>query len=310
MSYTQLTQEQRYAIYALNKRGETQTKIAETIGVHKSTVSREIKRNTGGRGYRYKQAHRFAIRRRKCKANKRITDEDSEKVEELIKKEDNGSISHEWIYQYIWRDKEDGGDLHEHLRAKKKYRKRYGSNDLRGKIKNRTSIDERPEVVNEKDRTGDWEADTVIGKNHKGALVTMVERKNKYALIGHVKRKTAKGVVEEQVKQLKPHKGNVLTITQDNGKEFANHEKLAQELEVDVYFAHPYASWERGLNENTNGLFRQYFPKDSELLDVKPEELEKAENRLNHRPRKSLGYRTPHEAYYGTTESLTVALGS
>ena len=137
----------------------------------------------------------------------------------------------------------------------------------------------------------------------------MVERKNKYSVIGYVKRKTAKGVVEEQVRQLKPHKGKVLTITQDNGKEFSSHEKLAKELEVDIYFAHPYASWERGLSENTNGLFRQYFPKDRELLDVKPEELEHAVNRLNHRPRKSLDYRTPHEAYFGTTESLTVALG-
>ena len=323
MSYTQLTQEQRYTIYVLKKRGETQTKIAKTIGVHKSTVSREIRRNTGGRGYRYKQAHRFAIRRRKCKANRRITGEDWEKVEELIKKqwspeqisgrldkEDNGNISHEWIYQYVWDDKENGGDLHENLRAKKKYRKRYGSNDLRGKIKNRTSIEERPEVVDEKERTGDWEADTVIGKNHKGALVTMVERKNAYSVIGHVKRKTAKGVLEEQVKQLKPHSDKVLTITQDNGKEFANHEKLAEELEVDVYFAHPYSSWERGLNENTNGLFRQYFPKNRELHEVKPEELEHAVDRLNHRPRKSLNYRTPHEAYYGTTESLTVALST
>jgi len=164
--------------------------------------------------------------------------------------------------------------------------------------------------VDEKDRTGDWEADTVIGKNHKGALVTMVERKNKYSVIGHVKRKTAEGVREEQVRQLKPHKGKVLTITQDNGKEFSQHEKLAEKLEVDVYFAHPYSSWERSLNENTNGLCRQYFPKGRELLDVKPEELEHAANRLNHRPRKSLDYRTPHEAYYATTESLTVALGS
>ncbi|MBS3812601.1 IS30 family transposase, partial [Candidatus Bipolaricaulota bacterium] len=216
MSYTQLTSEQRYAIYALKKRGETQTTIAETIGVHKSTVSREIRRNTGGRGYRYKQAHRFALKRRKCKANKRITEDDWNEVEKLIKqqwspeqisgrlkKEDNGSISHEWIYQYVWADKENGGDLHKHLRVKKKYRKRYGKDDLRGKIKNRTSIDERPEVVDERKRVGDWEADTVVGKNHKGALVTDVERKSKYSLIGHVKRKTADGVVEEQIRQLK-----------------------------------------------------------------------------------------------------------
>ncbi len=255
MGYTQLTLEQRYTIYALNKRGETQTKIAETIGVHKSTVCRELKRNKGKRGYRYKQAHRFALKRRKNKANKRITEEDWERIEELIekdwspeqisgrlKKEDNGQVSHDWIYRYIWKDKADGGDLHKHLRSKTKYKKRYGSNDKRGKIKNRKSIEDRPEVVDEKERIGDWESDTVIGKNHKGALVTMVEGGAKYSLIGHVKRKTASGVVEEQIKQLEPHKGKVLTITQDNGKEFAKHEKLSEHLDVSVYFAHPYPS--------------------------------------------------------------------
>jgi len=323
MSYTQLTQEQRYTIYALKKRGKTQTEIADTIGVHKSTVSREIRRNTGGKGYRYKQAHRFAIKRRKCKANTRITEDDWKKIENLIKqdwspeqisgrlaKEDNGNISHQWIYHYIWEDQEDGGNLHKHLRAKSKYKKSYGKDDNRGKIKNKTSIDERPAVVDERERVGDWEADTIVGKNHKGALVTDVERKSKYSLIGHVKRKTADGVVEEQVRQLKPHMGKVLTITADNGKEFARHEKLSEELEVDVYFAHPYSSWERGVNENTNGLIRQYFPKGTELLEVKLEDVEKVAYRLNHRPRKTLNYRTPHEVYCGTTESLTVALST
>jgi IS30 family transposase len=323
MSYTQLTLEQRYTIYVLNKRGETQTKIAETIGVHKSTISRELRRNKGKRGYRYKQAHRFALQRRKDKANTRITEEDWKKIEELIerdwspeqisgrfKKEENGQVSHEWIYQYILKDKENGGDLHEHLRAKSKYRKRYGTNDKRGKIKNRKSIEKRPKVVDKKERIGDWESDTVIGKNHKGALVAMVERSAKYSLIGHVKRKTASGVVEEQIKQLKPHQGKVLTITQDNGKEFAKHEKLSEHLDVDIYFAHPYASWERGLNENTNGLIRQYFPKSRELKDVEPDEIERAVHRLNNRPRKSLDYLTPHEVYNGTENQLTVALGS
>ena len=150
----------------------------------------------------------------------------------------------------------------------------------RGKIKNKTSIDERPEVVDEKERVGDWEADTIVGKNHKGALVTDVERKSKYSLIEHVKRKTADGVVEEQIRGLKPHMGKVLTITADNGTEFARHEKLSEELEADVYFAHPYSSWERGVNENTNGLIRQYFPKGMELLDPEMSDSPAYEPRL------------------------------
>jgi len=174
----------------------------------------------------------------------------------------------------------------------------------------RRTVEIYTSIFEPRKRVGDWEADTIVGKNHKGALVTDVERKSKYSLIGHVKRKTADGVVEEQIRQLKPHMGKVLTITADNGKEFAGHEKLSEQLEVDVYFAHPYSSWERGVNENTNGLFRQYFPKDTELLDVKLEDVEEAAYRLNHRPRKTLNYRTPHEVYYGTTESLTVALST
>jgi IS30 family transposase len=323
MSYSQLTQEQRYVIYVLNKRGETQTSIADEIGVHKSTISRELDRNEGQRGYRYKQAHRFALKRREGKAKRRITNDDWDKIEGLLKKdwspeqisgrldkEDNGSVSHEWIYQHVWSDKEDGGDLWEHLRCDHRYKTKYGSEDRRGCLSDRPSIDERPDVVDEKDRIGDWEADTVIGKNHKGALLTMVERSTKYALIGHLKRKTADGVKEEQVKQLVPHQDRVLTITNDNGKEFARHEEVAEELEADIYFAHPYASWERGLSENTNGLIRQYFPKDEELNSVESEKVEETTEKLNHRPRKTLDYRTPYEAFHETSNQLTVALTS
>jgi IS30 family transposase len=323
MSYSQLTQEQRYVIYVLNKRGETQTDIADEIGVHKSTISRELDRNEGQRGYRYKQAHRFALERRKGKAKRRITDEDWNQIEGLLKQEwspeqisgrldqeKNGSVSHEWIYQHVWSDKEDGGDLWEHLRCDHRYKTNYGSKDRRGRLSDRTSIDERPNEVDEKKRIGDWEADTMIGKNHQGALLTLVERSTKYALIGHLKRKTADGVKEQQVKQLVPHQDRVLTITNDNGKEFARHEDVAEELEADIYFAHPYASWERGLSENTNGLIRQYFPKDEELKSVDSETIEETVEKLNHRPRKTLDYRTPHEAFHETSNQLTVALTS
>jgi IS30 family transposase len=308
MSYSQLTQEQRYVIKVLNDRGETQTDIADEIGVHKSTISRELDRNEGQRGYRYKQAHRFALKRREGKAKRRITDEDWDQIEGLLKQdwspeqisgrldeEQNGSVSHEWIYQHVWNDKEDGGDLWKHLRCDHRYKTKYGVKDRRGCLTDRTSIDERPNEVDEKKRIGDWEADTVIGKNHQGALLTLVERSTKYALIGHLKRKTADGVKEEQVKQLVPHQDRVLTITNDNGTEFARHEEIAETLEADIYFAHPYASWERGLSENTNGLIRQYFPKEDELKDVNSEEIKEATERLNHRPRKTLDYRTPHE---------------
>jgi len=323
MSYSQLTQEQRYVIYVLNKRGETQKDIGDEIGVHKSTVSRELDRNEGQCGYRYQQAHRFAVERRKGKSKCRITEEDWEKVEELLKeewspeqisgrleKEDNGEISHTWIYKHVWEDKAEGGDLHESLRCDSRYKKRYGASDGRGQLKNRTSIEERPEVVDEKKRVGDWETDTIVGKNHKGGLLTTVERETSFLVMGHLKRKTADKVKEEQVKQLFPHKDRVLTITSDNGKEFARHQEVSEKLEANIYFAHPYSSWERGLNENTNGLIRQYFPKEMELKEVEPERIKEVVEKLNNRPRKSLDYRTPHEAFNETENQLTVALAS
>lgn len=323
MSYSQLTQEQRYVICVLNRRGETQAEIADEIGVHKSTVSRELDRNEGQRGYRYQQAHRFALKRRTGKANRRITEEDWRTIEGLLKKEwspeqisgrlekeGHGSVSHEWIYQHVWSDKEAGGDLWEHLRCDHRYRTQYGSEDRRGRLGNRTSIEQRPDEVDETSRVGDWEADTIIGKNHQGALLTLVERSTKYALIGHLVRKTAEGVKEEQVKQLIPHQDRVLTITNDNGREFARHEEVAETLEADIYFAHPYASWERGRIENTNGLIRQYFPKEEELKEVSSETIEQVVQKLNHRPRKTLDYKTPHEAFHETSNQLTVALTS
>jgi IS30 family transposase len=322
MGYSQLTQDQRYVIKVLNKRGETQEDIADEIGVHKSTVCRELDRNEGQRGYRYKQAHRFAMERQKGKRDCRITDEDWEQIEDLIREEfspeqiserfeheDNGSISHEWIYEHIRQDKAEGGDLYTYCRHPKPYKKR-GVEDGRGRHTNRTSIEDRPDIVDEKNRKGDWEADLVMGANHKGALVTMVERSTAYTLIGHVKRKTAEGVKEEQIRCLEPYREDVITLTTDNGREFAKHEQVADTLDVSIYFAHPYASWERGLNENTNGLIRQYFPKNEQLKEVDSDRIDEAVEKLNHRPRKSLNFRTPHEVFHDTTEQLTVALNS
>jgi len=322
-TYTQLTQEERYQIYALKQAGHNQSEIAALLGRHKSTISREVSRNRGMRGYRPRQAHRLALERRKAKMRPRFGGSMWTKVELLLQMdwspqqisgrlmaEEGIRISHEHIYQYIYADKRAGGDLYRHLRCKKKRRKRYGSYDRRGVIRNRVSIDERPEVVGERSRVGDWEGDTVIGKNHKGALVTLVERKSLYTLIGAVACKTAAAVGAAIVAGLTPHKDRVHTLTYDNGKELAEHEQIAKALGVDIYFAHPYSSWERGVNENTNGLIRQYFPKGRELTAISKEEIAHATDRLNHRPRKTLGFRSPYEVFFSIKTPLTVALGS
>ena len=323
MSYKQPTQEERYQIYILKKAEYSQAQIAGLLERDKSTISRELKRNRGLRGYRPKQAHARAVARRHAKASPRIDENVWQQVETLIRDEwspeqivgrvamEQGvSISHEWIYQYVYADQRSGGDLYRFLRCQKLRRKRYGSYDRRGCIPNQVSIDDRPAVVDSKRRFGDWEGDTVIGKGHRGALVTLVERKSLYTVIRSVLHKTAEAVRNAVVDGLTPHIDRVHTITYDNGREFADHEGMASDLEARIYFAHPYASWERGLNENTNGLIRQYFPKDRDLTTVTKREIEHAMDKLNHRPRKSLGYRTPYEVFFNTRTSLTVALQS
>ena len=323
MSYKQLTQEERYQIYALKKAGHDQATIAGIIDRNPGTISRELRRNRGLKGYRPQQAHNLALRRRYDKAQPRIGNQVWQLVEALIREEwspeqivgrvamEQGvSISHEWIYQYIYADKHSGGDLYRFLRCQKVRRKRYGIYSRRGTIPNQVSIDDRPAIVESKRRFGDWEGDTVIGKGHRGALVTLVERKSLYTVIRSVLHKTAKAVRGAVVDGLTPYIDWVHTITYDNGREFADHEGMARDLEANIYFAHPYASWERGLNENTNGLIRQYFPKDRDLTTVTKYEIEQAMDKLNHRPRKSLGYRTPHEVFFNTKTSLTVALQS
>ena len=323
MSYKQLTQEERYQIYALNKAGHDQATIAGILDRNPGTISRELRRNRGLKGYRPQQAHNLALRRRYDKAQPRIGNQIWQQVNALIREEwspeqivgrgamEQGvSISHEWIYQYIYADKHSGGDLYRFLRCQKVRRKRYGIYSRRGTIPNQVSIDDRPAIVESKRRFGDWEGDTVIGKGHRGALVTLVGRKSLYTVIRSVLHKTAKAVRGAVVNGLTPYIDWVHTITYDNGREFADHEGMARDLEANIYFAHPYASWERGLNENTNGLIRQYFPKDRDLTTVTKYEIEQAMDKLNHRPRKSLGYRTPHEVFFNTKTSLTVALQS
>jgi IS30 family transposase len=210
------------------------------------------------------------------------------------------TVSHERIYQHIWQNKQEGGNLYKHLRiaGTKQKRKRRNSKDLRGIIPNRVGIEKRPHVVGLKKRIGDWEGDTIIGAHHKGALVTLVERKSKLTLLGQVRRPTAEAVKETIIRLLRRDQKRVLTLTVDNGKEFTEHQAVAKALKAKVYFADPYSAWQRGLNENTNGLIRQYFPKGTDLRQVTHEKLNRVMERLNQRPRKTLGYLTPNEVYY------------
>jgi len=310
MNYNQLTQCQRYQIHALLKSEHNQTEIAQTIGVHKTTISRELKRNQGQRGYRPKQAHRKAVKRRSWD-RRRIPPQTWVWIEEKIRQDwspeqislwmrkyESYSVSHEWIYQYIYADKRAGGDLHKHLRCQKKRRKRYGSTDRRGNLVDRVSIEQRPDVVDERNRLGDWEADTVIGKKSPYALVTLVERKSRFTLVKKINRRTAEATRNAVVQLLEPYHLKTLTITFDNGREFAGHQEIAKELDTEVFFAHPYASWERGTNENTNGLLRQYFPKGSDFSKITDEKVQFAQKRLNQRPRKCLNILTPEIVFF------------
>ena len=316
MSYTQLTQEQRYQIHTLLKMEHNQVDIAECLGVHKSTISRELRRNKGLRGYRPKQAHRKAMSRKNHARNKIMPetwvvieakirlDWSPEQVADWLKRYVGIEISHEWIYQYILADQYAGGTLYRHLRCQKKRRKRYGSYDRRGKLPNRVSIEKRPAIVDQRKRIGDWEVDTIVGKGHRHAIVSLTERKSRLVLLRKVERRTADLVGDAVIDLLRPISESLHTVTADNGKEFAEHERISRELKIDFFFAHPFAAWERGTNENMNGLVRQYIPRNREFGPITDCELLFITNRLNHRPRKCLDYRTPFEVFFEHSVAL------
>jgi IS30 family transposase len=312
MSYGHLSLGERHYIEIEHKAGTSMNQIAKALRRSQSTLSREISRNAGQRGYRHKQANRLAEQRHKNKpksvklteAIKQLIhgylkqDWSPEQVAGRLEKEGIIKLHHETIYQYILVDKAAGGTLYKHLRHQNKtYRKRYGSAHNRTGIPNRVDIEQRPEEANERKRVGDWEADTIIGKNHKGAIVTLDDRKSKLRLAAPLQSKKAQDVKQAAIALLQPIKPFVKTITFDNGKEFTLHEPIANALECETYFAKPYHSWERGQNENANGLLRQYFPKTMELDDVPMKQVFEAIDNLNSRPRKCLGFKTPYEAF-------------
>lgn len=321
MSYKHLTQKERFLIHHYLQEGFSLRKIARTLERSHGTISREIRRNKGNRGYRHKQADQYAKRRRReaSAVPRKMTSERWEMVEDrLVNKhwspdqisgrlhrDGMVSVSAKWIYKHIWADRKAGGTLYKSLRRRgKKPNRRGRGTSGRGVIPGRVDISKRPVEAEDKTRVGDWEADTIIGTRHLGAIVSLVDRHSKFAFLRKAGEKTAENVGGALVRCLEPVKQLVHTITADNGKEFAGHAAVSEELCAGFYFAAPYHSWERGLNEHTNGLVREFFPKSQDLREVDPREVRRVEELLNTRPRRVLNYRMPAEVFCEALEAV------
>jgi len=327
MSYTHLTTDERYHIDELLRQQFTQSSIALELGRSPSTLSRELRRNKGKHGWLPHQANSKATERLSTRGKNNVSriNESSwefakaklkneqwspEQIHGWQKRKKLPLISHESIYHRILKDKHADGELYTHLRCKKKRKKRYGSKTAgRGCIPNRVDIEERPAIVNTRKRVGDWEGDTVIGSHNGGAVIaTMVERKSRFTVVAKSKDKTTASVIAAIIKEMEPFSLLVKTVTFDNGKEFSGHKHLTESFGADIYFARPYHSWERGLNENTNGLIRQYFPKKTVFDNIAEKEFYDAARKLNNRPRKCLGYCTPLEVMIKLATKQGIAL--
>lgn len=314
--YKHLTYEQRCQIPALMKRKIPKGVIAKDLGVHRSTLLRELNRNSGLRGYRHKQAQGKSQSRRAFASGHaalKMTPDliravrfalenyqwSPDQISGAFRRNQIASISAETIYRHIWADKRAGGNLYRNLRHRgKKYNKRGAKNAGRGLIPGRIDIDQRPDIVEEKTRLGDWEIDTIIGKDHIGAIVSLVDRASKYTRIHLVPSKKAAVVRDAILCELKGLQQKIHTLTADNGKEFAMHADISKILEAKVYFAKPYVSWQRGLNEHTNGLVRQYFSKKTRFDKITQRNVKKVEMLLNTRPRRILNFKTPAEVFF------------
>jgi len=315
MSYKHLTLKERYQINAY-KSIKTQKEIAKMIDVHPSTVSRELKRGRGegNKDYWVIASHNRAVSMQIDKsknANLKLTEETIQLIKKYLLKQyspeqiaatihlkHQKEISYVTIYKYIYINRLAEGDLYKQLRHRGKRRVKYATK-RKSRIKDRVSIHKRPSIVDDKTRLGDFEIDTIIGKGQKGAIVTMVDRKSMYLKLSIPCGKNSKIVANEITRLLYPYKKKIHTITTDNGLEFAQHKTISKSLQCDFYFCDPYSSWQRGLNENINGLIRQYIPKGSSFKNITKKQIRQIENKLNHRPRKSLGWRTPYEVFHG-----------
>jgi IS30 family transposase len=317
MNYRQLNAEERSVLAALRRLGLSRAEIGRQLGRHRSTVGRELKRNAApyDGGYRSARADQRAhARRYRSRRNRHFGAAEIARVEALLQEEWSPeqvsghlartrelAISHETIYRHIWRDLKAGGTLHLHLRcARKQCRKRYGHYDSRGRLAGKRMIGERPAAVERRKRTGHWEIDTMMGESlgeSSDCILTLVERKSGYVLIGKLRARTAAEANRSLLELMARHPGRVKTITADNGTEFHWYAQIEAESRVKFYFATPHHSWERGTNENTNGLIRQYLPKGQTMAAVTQSQCDTIADHLNNRPRKRHGYKTPNECF-------------
>jgi IS30 family transposase len=314
MTYHQLTSEERYMLAALRRQGFNQSEIARALGRHRSTVCRELRRNStraDGRYRAFTAQERTQGRRSRSRRNRRFREEDFALIDELLcrqwspeqvsgylRRQGLLSISHETIYRHVWRDKKRGGALHTHLRgARKRRRKRYGAYDSRGRLAGKRMISERPSEVEARERVGHWEADTVAGSGAKDCVLTLVERKTGLVLVGKLTDRTAGSLSRRAVSLIRRRGGAFETVTADNGTEFHDYRRVERLTGTEFYFARPYHSWERGSNENANGLVRQYLPKGTSMAGLSQQQCNAIARKLNTRPRKRLGFRTPLECF-------------
>ena len=311
--YTQLTDAQRYQMEAYLKVGKRQNFIAKLLGVSESTISRERKRNCTARGnYNAKRAKQLCDERKeRFGRNRRFTQTIRKHIEHWLTAEQwspeqivgycNANniemVSIERIYQYIRQDRAHGGSLYKNLRHRLKHRKRPVGRHM--PVKNRTPISQRPAIIDNKGRFGDWEIDSIIGKGQKGAIVTIVERSTAFLMIRKLKNgKDAKGLAKELIQMLLPYKNAIFSITSDNGCEFAQHKQITKKLETQFFFADPYCSWQRGLNEYSNKLIRQYIPKGTDFNQITDKQIKEIQHKINRRPRKKLNYDNPKNQFY------------
>ena len=312
MTYRQITSEQRYMLAALRMQGLRSSQIAVLLGCHRSTVGRELKRNCSVSDGRYradKAQERSNGRRSRSRRNQQFTPADFARVDALLEQrwspeqiagrlaiDASLSISHETIYRHVWRDKRSGGRLYTHLRcAQKRRRKGYGHYDSRGRLAGKRHISERPASVEGRREFGHWEIDTVMGTGSKHCILSLVERKTGLVIIGKLPNRTTASVNARAMRIIGPRRNLFETITADNGTEFHDYAAIERRTSTTFYFATPYHSWERGTNENTNGLIRQYLPKGTSMTDLTQRQCNEIAFSLNTRPRKRLGYKIPLE---------------
>ena len=317
MNYSQLNAEERSALAALRTLGLNKAEIARELGRHRSTVGRELKRNCApyDGGYRSKRAHQRAHARRwRSRRNSQFGAAEWTRVESLLREEWSPeqvagylrrhgelSISHETIPRHIWQDRARGGSLHLHLRcAQKQCRKRYGRYDSRGRLAGKRMIGERPASIEERRRVGHWEIDTMMGQSlgeSSDCILTLVERKTGYVKIGKLSARTVEQASKATLALMRRHPRRFKTITSDNGTEFHGYAQIEAQSRVRFYFATPHHSWERGTNENANGLIRQYLPKGQSMTSLTQSQCDAIAHHLNERPRKRHAYKTPNKCF-------------